>query len=104
MLTQPSFLSFSLGKKNHLYNIVKLTLRIVTELPSLYQQHSKKYPVKMKVKSFCKCEILTRKLALLFLLTVNNEREVEMHFCSFLFYSTAFLAFLTPACSLPFHS
>jgi len=59
MLTQPSFLSFSLGKKNHLYNIVKLTLWIVTELPSLYQQHSKKYPVKMKVKSFCKCEILS---------------------------------------------
>lgn len=44
------------------------------------------------------------KIGIVFLSTVNNRREVEMHFRSSLFYSTAFPAFLTPARSLPFHS
>lgn len=60
----------------------------------------------MTVEPFCKCEMLSNnnKIGVVVLLTVNNKKEVKMHFHSFLFYSTAFLAFLTPARSLPFHS
>lgn len=43
------------------------------------------------------------KIGVVVLLSVNNGREVEMHFRSFLFYSSL-PAFLTPARSLPFHS
>lgn len=81
----------------------------VTERPPPRQPQSGKcweIPCKNDGQSFCTCEVLSinNKIGIVVLLTVNNEREVEMPFCSFLFYSTAFLAFLTPARSLPFHS
>lgn len=52
----------------------------------------------------CKTLSNNSKIGIVFLSTVNNRGEVEMHFHSFLFYSTAFPALLTPARSLPFHS
>lgn len=71
-----------------------------------HRESIEKSHVQMTVKSFCQCKMLSNnsKIGIVFLSTVNNRREVEMHFRSFLFYSTAFPAFLTPARSLPFHS
>lgn len=69
---------------------------MVTELPSLFQQ--------TYWEITCKNDNNSKEIGIVVLLTVNTKRKVEMHFDSFLFYSIAFLAFLTPARSLPFHS
>lgn len=59
----------------------------MTELPSLFQKKNiEKLHVKMTVKPFCKCEMLSNnKIGIVVLLTVNNKREVKMHFHSFCF-------------------